>query len=48
MSQTLPFEEIKFRRNVCLEDIINTPDDSDIAYLLKVDLICPHYIRQNT
>ena len=36
MSQPLPFDEIKFDKNVKLEDILNTPDDSDIGYLLKL------------
>ena len=30
ISQMLLFDEIKFERNVCLEDILNTPDDSDM------------------
>ena len=30
MSESLPYNEIKFDRNVKLEDISNTPDDSDI------------------
>ena len=32
MSQPIPYYEIEFDRNVCLEDRINTPDDSDFAY----------------
>ena len=31
MSQSLPYDEIKFDNNVKLEDILNTPDDSDIG-----------------
>ena len=31
MSQPLPFDEIKFDKNVELEDILKTPDDSDIG-----------------
>ena len=31
MSQPLPFVEIKIDQNVKLEDILNTPDDSDIG-----------------
>ena len=37
MSQLLPYDEIKFDTNVKLEDILNTPDDSDIGYFLEVD-----------
>ena len=31
MSETLPNDEIKFDDNVNLEDILNTPDNSDIG-----------------
>ena len=37
MSQPLLFHEIKFDRKVSLEDISNTPDDSDIGYFLEVE-----------
>ena len=33
MSQYLPYDEIKFDNTVKLEDILNTPDDSEIGYL---------------
>ena len=49
MSQALPYDNIKFEtENVCLEEILNTPDDSDIGYFLEVDLEYPHNIRQKT
>ena len=49
MSQSLPYDEIKFEtENVCLEEILNTPDDSDIGYFLEIDLEYPHNIRQKT
>ena len=48
MSEPLPYDEIKFDNNVCLEDIINTPDDSDIGYFLEVDLIYPGDIKEKT
>ena len=38
MSQYLPYDEIKFDNTVKLEDILNTPDDSDIGYFIEVDL----------
>ena len=38
MSQPLPNGEIKFDKIVKLEDILNTPDDSDIGYFVEVDL----------
>ena len=48
MSQYLPYDEIKFDNNVTLEDIINTPDDSDIGYFVEVDLKYPDNIKQKT
>ena len=38
VSELLPYDESKFDRNVKLEDIINSPDDSDIRYLAEVAL----------
>ena len=35
MSQYLPYDDIKFNNNVKLEDILNTPDDSEIGYFLE-------------
>ena len=32
MSQPLPHDEIKFDKKVKLEDILNTPDNSDIGF----------------
>ena len=48
MSQYLPYDEIKFDQNVELEDILNTPDDSDIGYFVKADLIYPDNIKEKT
>ena len=47
MSQPLPFDEIKFD-NVELEDILNTPDDSDIGYFIGFDLTYPNNIKEKT
>ena len=41
MSEYLPYDEIKFDRNVELEDILNTHDDGDIGYFIEVDLNYP-------
>ena len=38
MSQSLPFDEIKFDKNVKLEEILNTPGNSDTGYFIEVDL----------
>ena len=49
MSQTLPYNDIKFEtENICLDEILNTPDDNDIGYFLEVDLEYPYSIRQKT
>ena len=46
MSEYLPYEQIKFDNNVKLEDILNTPDDSDNGYFVEVDLTYPDNIKQ--
>ena len=49
MSQPLLYDNIKFETdNVCLEEILNTPDDNDIGYFLEVDLEYPYNITQKT
>ena len=48
MSLPLPYDEIKFDKNVKLEDILNTPDDSDIGYFIETDLKYPHIIKERT
>ena len=48
MSQPLPYDEIKFDRSVILEEILNTPDDSDIGYFVEVDLKYPDKIKEKT
>ena len=48
MSQPLPFDEIKFNQNIELEDILNTPDDSDVGFFIEVDLKYPNNIKEKT
>ena len=48
MSEPLPYDEIKFDKSVELEDILNTPGDSDIGYFMEVDLKCPDNIKDKT
>ena len=48
MSQYLPYDEIKFDNTVKLEDILNTPDDSDIGYFIEVYLTYPNNIEEKT
>ena len=48
MCQPLPYDGSKFDKNVKLEDILNTPDDSDYGYFMKVDLKYPDKIKEKT
>ena len=54
MSQMLPYDEIEMWHGHpdkywnWLEEIINTPDDSDIGYFLEVDLKYPDNIKEKT
>ena len=48
MSEPLPYDEIKFDNNVELEEILNTPDDSDIGYFVETDLKYPDNIKEKT
>ena len=48
MSQTLPYVEMKFDKNVKLEEILITPDDNDIGYFIEVDLTYPDNIKEKT
>ena len=49
MSQPSPYDNIKFEtENICLEEILITPDDNDFGYFLEVDLEYPYNIRQKT
>ena len=46
MSEPLPYDEIKLDNNVTLEDILDTPDDSDIACFVEVNLKYPVNIKE--
>ena len=48
MSQMLPYDEIKLEKDICLEEILNTLDDSEIGYFLEVDLKYPDDIKEKT
>ena len=48
MSQILRYDEIKFDKNVKLEDILNTPDNSDVGYFVEVDLTYPDNLKEKT
>ena len=48
MSQMLPYDEIKIEKDICLGEILNTPDDNGIGYFLKADLKNPDYTKEKT
>ena len=48
MCQSLTYDEIKFVRNVKVEKMLNTPEDSDIGYFIEVDLKYPDNIKEIT
>ena len=54
MSQVLPYDEIEMWLGhpdlylKKLEEFLNTPDDSDIGYLIEVDLNYPDNIQEKT
>ena len=48
VSESLHYDEIKFDKNVELEDILNAPDDSKIGFFTEVDLKYPDNIKEKT
>ena len=54
MSQFLPYDEIEMWHGDpnkywnWLDEILNTPDDNEIGYLLEVDLKYPDNIKEKT
>ena len=48
MSEPLPYDEFKFDNNVNLENILNTPDDSDIGYFVEADSKFSDNIKEKT
>ena len=48
MSEPLPYDEIKFGKIVKLEDILKTPDENDIGYLIEVDLKYSDNMKEKT
>ena len=45
MSQHLPYEVLHFNENITLDEILQTPDDSDEGHIIEVDLHSPPEIH---
>ena len=48
MSQSLPYQDLKFDSSTDIETILSTPDDSEIDYFVEVDLKYPDEIKDKT
>ena len=48
MNENLPNNEIKFDKNVEVEDILNTPDDSNTGFFLEAALKYTDNIKEKT
>ena len=48
MSQPLLYDETKFNKNVKLENILNTPNDSDIGYFIEIVLKYTDNMKEKT
>ena len=46
MSQPLLSCEIEYNKNVELEDLLNTPEDSDSGYFVECDLLYSYSIKE--
>ena len=44
----LLYDEINFEKDICLEEILNTLDDSEVGYFLEVDLKYSDKIKEKT
>ena len=47
-SQFLPYDEIKFEKDISLDEILDIPDDNDIGYFLEVDLNYSYILKEKT
>ena len=48
LSQMLPYNEIQFEKDICLGDLLNTPDDSYIGIFIEVVSRCPDTMKKKT
>jgi hypothetical protein len=45
MVQPLPYKDLKFRNDITIEQILNTPDDSEEGYMVECDLHIPDHLH---
>jgi len=45
MSESLPYQDIKWNHDVTLDDVLNTPDDNETGYIVEVDLSFPRELH---
>ena len=45
MSEYLPYDEIKFHRNIVLEEVLKSSDVGDFGFFIEVDLKNPDDIK---
>ena len=48
MTQSLPFDENKTERIVCLEEMLNNPENSDIGNFIEVEVRYRDIIKEKT
>ena len=48
LSQSLPYKNFKWHKNLTIDDIMNWKSSDDIGYILEVDLIYPQEIHNKT
>ena len=46
MCQHLPYSDIKINNAILFDDVINTPDDSYIGYMVEVNISLPEEIHE--
>jgi hypothetical protein len=46
MVQALPYQDIKFNREITIDDVLETADDAETGYMVEVDLSFPKEIHE--
>ena len=45
MCEYLPYSDIKINNDILIDDVLNTSDETDIGYMVEVDLSFPKQIH---